>query len=239
MSAQGAVMKRRSFLQMMAALAGIHVPVSLPAADDPDTDEPLLPPPQHATTLFDGKDLSAWVGEKGNPPPWKLQDGYVEAVPGAGGIITREVFRDFQLHVEFRIPEPPAPGRGNSGVYLQGKYEIQILDSYGRPPEVNGCGSLYREVPPLRNVSKKPGRWQCFDIAFRAPRYDESSSEPKEKGLLTVFHNRILIHNNLPIPGMTGQARRNPKNDPRKPGPILLQNHSSPVRFRNIWIIPT
>ncbi len=230
-------MTRRHLMQAgITALPLLALPAP-GATDDSDADEPLVPPPANATVLFDGKDLAAWVGQKGEPPAWLLRDGYVEVVASAGSILTREMFRDFQLHVEFRIPEPPDKARGNSGIYLQNKYEVQIMDSYGRPPELSGCGALYREVPPLRNAAKKPGRWQSFDIALRSPRFDESG-ELREKGLLTVFHNRALIHNNLPIPGMTGQAKRNPANDPRQPGPILLQNHGSPVRFRNLWIVP-
>jgi hypothetical protein len=176
------------------------------------------------------------MAEKGGPPTWKVHDGCLEVVPGAGSIVTRESFRDFQLHVEFRLPERPDPGHGNSGVYLQNRYEVQILDSWGRPAEMNGCGSLYRAVAPLRNACKKPGRWQSFDIAFRAPRYSEAG-ELQEKGLLTVLHNRVLIHNKLSIPGKTGRAQRQTGDDPRTPGPILLQNHRSAVRFRNIWIV--
>ena len=208
-----------------------------PASDD--TDEPSTPAPPGAVSLFDGRDLSAWISVKtGEAAAWKVENGYAEVILGAGDIRTREEFRDFQLHLEFRLPEDPGRSRGNSGIYLQGKYEVQIIDSHGRPPEFNGCGSLYREVAPLRNPCKRPGLWQSFDIALRMPRYDESSGELREPGRLTVFHNRVLVQNNLPIPGMTGAAKRNPKNDPRKPGPILLQHHGSPVRFRNIWIIP-
>jgi len=226
-------MNRRLFLS--TGIAGL-VP-AFPAPDADDADESPVLAPATAEVLFDGGSLAAWVGDKQDTPPWKLENGYVEVVPGAGSMRTREEFRDFQLHLEFRIPEDPGRARGNSGVYLQNKYEVQIMDSFGQPPEFNGCGSLYREVAPARNASKRPGRWQCFDIAFRMPRFDEGASEPREKGRLTVFHNRVLIHNNLQIPGMTGQAKRNPKNDPRQPGPILLQNHGSAVRFRNIWIV--
>lgn len=226
------LMTRRELLLTSAAAA----PVARAASLD-DADEPSTAPPAGATILFDGRDLSAWVGVKdGQPAPWKVENGYVEVVLDTGSIRTREEFRDFQLHIEFRLPPPPDRGRGNSGIYLQNKYEVQIMDSYGRPPEFNGCGSLYREFAPLRNACKRPGLWQTFDIAFRMPRFDESG-ELKEKGTLTVFHNRALVQNNLPIPGMTGAAKRNPANDPRRPGPILLQNHGSPVRFRNIWIL--
>jgi hypothetical protein len=233
-------MKRRNFLAAgVAGLAAAGVRPGWTAVPEDEADEPVTPAPAHATVLFGGKDLSAWVGPKGGPPGWKVENGYLEIVLGAGGLYTREHYRDFQLHAEFRIPENDTRGQGNSGFYLQGKYEIQIFDSYGREhPQPNGCGALYLEVPPLRNVCKKAGRWQSFDIAFRAPRYDAAGQELKEKGLITVLHNRVLIHNNVQIPGMTGRAKRDPSNDPRKPGPIEIQNHNSPVRFRNIWIVP-
>lgn len=223
---------RRSFLATALAAA-----FPLRPAGAEDSDEPATPAPPSATVLFDGRNLSAWTGVKtGGAPAWKVENGYLEIVLDTGDIRTRDEYRDFQLHLEFRLPDDPGRSRGNTGVYLQGKYEVQIIDSYGRPPELNGCGSLYREVAPLRNASKRPGRWQSFDIAFRAPRYDEGAAEPREKGLLTVFHNRLLVQNNTTIPCMTGQAKRNPKNNPRQPGPIVLQNHGSPVRFRNIWL---
>jgi len=227
-------MRRRELL-----LGGLAAGAAVRAAGFEDIDEAPVAAPAEAKVLFDGRDLSAWVSEKvGGAPPWKVENGYLEVVLEAGGIRTREEFRDFHLHTEFRIPDDPGKGRGNSGIYLQNKYEVQIIDSWGRALEKNGCGSLYLEVAPLRNASKKPGRWQSFDIAFRMPRFDEPAGELREKGLLTLFHNRVLVHNNLAIPGMTGQAKRNPKNDPRQPGPILLQNHGNPVRFRNVWIIP-
>jgi hypothetical protein len=223
-------MKRRSFLS--AALAAL--PLSAAGVDD--SDEPVTPPPAGATVLFNGQDLSAWVSVKtGAAPAWKVENGFFEIVLDTGDIRTRDEYRDFQLHLEFRIPDEPGRSRGNSGVYLQGKYEVQIIDSFGRAAlEKNGCGALYLEAAPLRNASKRPGLWQSLDIAFRAPRYDDA--ELKEKGVLTVFHNRVLVQNNTPIPGMTGAAKRNPANDPRRPGPIVIQNHGSPVRFRNIWL---
>ena len=223
---------RRTFLLTTGA-AFTAAARPLPSAD---TDEPAVPAPAGAAVLFNGKDLSAWVAVKtGKPAAWKVESGYVEIVLDTGDIRTRDEYGDSQLHLEFRIPEDPR-SRGNSGVYLQGKYEVQIIDSYDRAPELSGCGALYREVAPLRNASKRPGLWQSFDIAFRAPRYEQPSGALQEKGLLTVFHNRILVQNNTPIPGMTGQAKRDPNNDPKKPGPIVLQNHGSPVRFRNIWM---
>lgn len=235
-------MRRRDFLTGgIIGLGALNLPAaSFAAATDDETDEVPLPAPQGATILFDGKDLSAWTGAKKQPPAWKLENGYVEVTPRTSGHLTsKEVFHDFQLHLEFWIPlmaDKKGQARGNSGVYLQGKYEIQILDSYGLEPKNNDCGALYTIAAPLRNACKKPEKWQSYDIAFRAPRFSESG-EPGEKGRITVFQNRVLIHNGLEIPGMTGRARRDPNNDPHQPGPIVLQDHSNPVRFRNIWVI--
>jgi hypothetical protein len=221
-------MNRRSFLS--GALAALPL-----AASVDDADEPVTPTPAGATVLFNGQDLSAWVSVKtGAAAAWKVENGFFEIVLDTGDIRTRDEYRDFQLHLEFRIPDEPGRSRGNSGVYLQGKYEVQIIDSFGRGLDKNGCGALYLEAAPLRNASKRPGLWQSLDIAFRAPRYEDA--ELKEKGVLTVFHNRVLVQNNTPIPGMTGAAKRNPANDPHRPGPIVIQNHGSPVRFRNIWL---
>lgn len=240
-------MKRREFLRgsLFLSAAGLGWSKTLPPPTDESfdgIDEPPAPAPKYATVLFDGKDLSAWTGDRGAAPGWKVQDGYVEVVPRTGNLVSKEVFRDFQLHVEFRVPlmeDKKGQARGNSGVYLQGKYEVQILDSYGLEPKNNDCGSLYTVAAPLRNACKKPEVWQAYDIAFRAPRYDETG-KPADQGRLTVFQNRILIHNNLAFEHMTGRASRNPANDPREPGPVILQNHSgNPVRFRNLWIVTT
>jgi hypothetical protein len=238
-------MQRRRFVT--GALLGVgglafRSPAWPAAADDDDTDEVPVPAPKGAVALFDGKDLSAWTSSRRQAPEpaWKVENGYVEVAPRTGNLVTKEQFHDFQLHLEFWVPYMPGArgqSRGNSGIYLQGKYEIQILDSYGLAPRNNDCGALYTVAAPLRNACKKPEKWQSYDIAFRAPRFKESG-EMSEKGCLTVYQNRVLIQNNLEFADMTGHARDNPANDPHQPGPIVLQDHGNRVRFRNIWIIP-
>src|SRR5262249_53247014 len=140
-----------------------------------DVDARSIPPPKYATVLFDGSGLANWVAlQGGGPAKWTVKDGYLEVGPRSGDIHTKDVFTDFQLHVEFWLPlmeTARGQARANSGVYLQGLYEIQVLDSYGVEPKHDDCGGIYQVAPPLRNACKKPERWQTFDIAFRAPRF--------------------------------------------------------------------
>lgn len=187
-----------------------------------------------ATALFDGKDLSAWVARNGGEVQWILKDDYMEVVPGTGDIYTREVFGDFQLHVEFWLPlmvDKTGQARANSGVYLQGRYEIQVLDSYGLDPQDNDCGAIYKIAKPLVNACRKPEQWQSYDVAFRTARVE--NGEVKENPRATIFHNGVLIHNHLEIPMPTGRAL---DEDMHKPGPLLLQDHRDRVRYRNVWI---
>jgi hypothetical protein len=230
--------------ELLIASAGIGLPtlgLALPAlAQDPDeTDWPLVPAPKGALVLFDGANLTKWVNRRGGGPAgWKVQNGYMEVAPGNGDIHTRDTFTDYQLHVEFWLPlMPQATGqaRSNSGVYNQGRIEVQVLDSYGQPPRDNEAGGIYRVATPLRNASKKPEKWQAYDIAYRAPRFDAAGKQT-EKGLITVFHNGVLIHNNAPFDAQVTTAGL--EGDVTKPGPILLQDHGNRVRYRNIWIIP-
>ena len=149
--------------------------------------------------------------------------------------VTKTNFRDFQLHLEFFCPEmPDAKGqaRSNSGVYLHGRYEIQILDTFGLEPTGNGCGALYSIAPPMVNASRPPGKWQTYDIVFKAPRFDEEE-KVTQLPRVTVLHNGIVIHNNLEVTNTTpGGIDR----EMVKTGPLLLQFHGDPVRYRNIWI---
>ena len=237
-------MHRRDLL-----IAGIAA--SLPALSDaassrmrdPDgTDVPLAPAPKGALVLFDGSDLSKWVNRKdGRSAGWKVQGGHVEVVPGNGDILTRETFTDYQLHIEFWLPYMPeatGQGRANSGVYNQGRIEVQVLDSYGNPPRDNEIGGIYRVATPLRNAAKRPERWQSYDIAYRAPRIG-SDGKQAEKGRITVLLNGVMIHNNAAFDAQTTTAGLPPEgNDYSKPGPILLQDHGNRVRYRNIWILP-
>jgi Domain of Unknown Function (DUF1080) len=197
-------------------------------------------PPSDAVVLFDGTNLSAWRSAKGGPAAWKIEDGYMEVVRGAGDIITKEDFGDSQLHVEFRTPSPPkgnSQGRGNSGVLLYGIYEIQVLDSFNNLTYADGQASaVYGQSPPLVNASRPPGQWQVYDIVYTGPRFKDGKVEVA--GYVTVFHNGVITQNHTEILGAT-QHRAVPKLVVHGPkGPIRLQDHGDPVRYRNIWIRP-
>jgi hypothetical protein len=190
--------------------------------------------------LFDGKDFSQWTDENGKPVRWEMADGAMKIVPKTGSIITKQNFQDFKLHIEFKIPQLPSDvkgqGRGNSGVYLQRRYEVQILDSSGQEPTNNGCGSLYKLKAPDKNVCKQQGEWQSYDITFRAARFEGEGENPKkvENARISVSHNGVLIHNNVELQNKTGAGRP----EGPEPAPILLQEHGNEVWFRNIWIVP-
>jgi hypothetical protein len=212
----------------------------------PETVEPAgytlrAPPPASAVVLFDGRDLSQWVGNDGNPARWRVQDGYMEVVPGSGGIRTREGFGDVQLHVEFASPLPvtgSGQDRGNSGIMLMGaRYEVQVLDSYQNQTYADGqAAAIYGQFPPRFNASRPPGEWQTYDIFFRRPRFaaDGSLLEPAR---LTVLHNGILVQNNEQLFGQTAWLRFLPYEAHADELPLELQDHGDPVRFRNIWAI--
>ncbi len=203
-----------------------------------DQEEKPVPPPAGATVLFDGTSLSGWTTRKGtDAAPWKVENGCMECVPGKGDVMTKEKFGpDFQLHVEFWLPlmaDKKGQARANSGVYLQGRYEIQVLDSYMNETYPNGsCGALYGLIAPTKNASKPPEQWQTYDITFRAPRVDEAEKVTK-KGRLTVVHNGVTIINDAEFDKLTGG---NLDNKMGEPGPILLQDHGNKIRFRNIWL---
>jgi hypothetical protein len=170
------------------------------------------------------------------PIAWKLVDGAMEVAGGAGSLVTKKKFTDCDLHVEFRSPFMPGShgqARGNSGVYLQGRYEIQVLDSYGLTGADNECGGIYQVAPPRVNMCAPPGQWQTYDITYRAPRFDANGNKTAS-AVATVRHNGVIIHENLPIPGPTGGAI---DNRPQDPGPLLLQDHGNPVQYRNIWLV--
>jgi hypothetical protein len=197
-------------------------------------------PPADAIVLFDGKDLSKWrKGRSEEPAGWKVEDGCIEMTP-TGNIATREKFGDCQLHIEWRAPSPPekqGQGRGNSGVYFMGRYEVQVLDSHKNPTYADGgAASIYAQHPPLVNASRPPGEWQSYDIVFRAPRFkDGAVAEPAR---ITAFHNGVLVHHNAEVYGPQAY-RALAKYTPHEPeAPLMLQDHGDrqPVRFRNIWI---
>jgi hypothetical protein len=197
-------------------------------------------PPKGAIVLFNGKDTSTWESAGSNRPVgWKrVEGGAMEVAPGTGNIETVPRFTDFQLHVEFNTPYmPDAHGqeRGNSGVYLQGLYEIQVLDSYHNDTYANGsCGAVYGQYVPRVNVCKPPGQWQTYDITYTAPRFDEKGNV-LQKPRVTVYQNDTLIHDNVEIQGATTASGHY---DRTQAGPIMLQDHGCKVRYRNIWIKP-
>ncbi|HXG61361.1 MAG TPA: DUF1080 domain-containing protein [Planctomycetota bacterium] len=186
-------------------------------------------PPEGAVVL----DASQLVHEDGRPCAWPVADGVLEV--GKGSVMTRETYQDFVLHVEFCIPPSPEgakdQARGNSGVYLQRRYEVQILDSWGEEPRPNGCGSLYKQRAPDRNMSRKPGEWQSYDITFRAARFD-ASGKKIENARITVVWNGEKVHDDVELKDKTGAG----KPEGPQPGPILFQDHGAKVRFRNLWI---
>jgi len=197
-------------------------------------------PPSDAVVLFDGKDLSKWVSEKtGGAAAWKVANGYMEVVKGTGGIKTAQGFGDCQLHVEWMSPDPPvgeSQDRGNSGVFLLGIYEVQVLDSYQSKTYADGqAGSLYGQYPPLVNALRKPGEWQVYDIVFEGPRFDPEGKLLKP-ARATVFMNGVLVQNAQELLGPTTNKMRAPYKAHAEKLPIGLQDHSHPVRFRNIWV---
>ena len=195
-------------------------------------------PPDTAVVLFDGKDLSNWTKLDGGAPAWEVADGAMTVTAGGGDIVSREQFNDFLLHLEFMTPDmPDATGqaKGNSGVFLQGRYEIQVLDSYGIDvPGMGDCGAIYNQFASLVNACKPSLEWQTYDAIFRAARVGESG-EIEENARVTVLQNGIVIQNNVQMLGATGGAT---DEDAAAPGPLRLQDHGNPVKYRNIWIVP-
>lgn len=205
----------------------------------PSTQDSAGRAPSDAVVLFDGKDLSHWAHEDGSAAKWKVENGYFEVVPKTGYVFTREPFGDCQLHVEFREPVPPkgeSQARGNSGVFLMGLYEIQVLDSYENKTYADGQASaVYGQYPPLVNASRPPGQWQAYDIVWHGPRF-ASDGKLLRPAHVTVFHNGVLTQDNVELTGPTAHQARPPyKAHPAKL-PLSLQDHGHPVRYRNIWL---
>jgi hypothetical protein len=230
------------------SLAGVaflqHGDVGGPTLKKPEDAQHVqsTPPPPGAKVLFDGTEQSLrrnWEKQEGGgEPAWHLQPGRAAEVAG-GSIVTKEKFNEpIRVHVEFRtpyLPKEPIRGHGNSGVYLQGRYEVQIYNSYGvEKPQLVDCGSIYDVAPPKQNASKPPNVWQSFDIDFFPPKYEGEKKVAPAR--MTVVHNGVKVHDDQEIKvdnttaGMGG--------DPKTPGPIMLQDHGDPVQFRNIWVAP-
>jgi hypothetical protein len=203
--------------------------------------EKAISAPSDALILFDGKDLSQWSNSKGEPAAWNVHDGVFTVKKGTGDIQTRNLFNDFQLHIEWRIPEGiegKSQARGNSGIFLQGMYEIQILDCYENETYVNGqTGSIYKQTPPLVNAMQKPGEWNSYDIIYTAPTFKKDGTY-RTPPRVTILQNGVLLQNNTTILGTTEYIGL-PKVKEHGAGPLRLQDHgdpSAPISFRNIWI---
>jgi hypothetical protein len=202
-------------------------------------DVPVPAPADAVVLLGTGSDLGAWQMTDGSAPTWTMQDGVLQV--GKGVLRTRQDFTDFQLHVEFATPAEPkgdSQGRGNSGVFLLGKFEIQILDSYDNITYPDGqAAAMYGQYPPLVNASRKPGEWQTYDIVFTAPRFGAAGAMEKP-ATVTVLHNGVLVHSGTAFWGPTAHRSVLPYAPDMAQGPIALQDHANPVRFRNVWIRP-
>ncbi|MEO1518028.1 MAG: DUF1080 domain-containing protein [Bacteroidota bacterium] len=195
--------------------------------------------PSDAIVLFDGQQLDQWESAKdASPAPWKLADGCMTVVAGSGDIRTKQSFEDFQLHIEWRTPAEvvgEGQGRGNSGIFLQERYEVQVLDNYNNTTYPNGqASSVYKQHIPLVNACRPPGVWQTYDILYKAPRFNKDGIR-LAPATLTVLHNGVLTQHNVEIQGTTEYIGL-PKNAAHSKAPIKLQDHGNPVSYRNIWI---
>lgn len=201
-------------------------PIVKPGQSDAD-------PPSDAVVLFDGSDLSQWKGGEN----WSVKDSLM--VVGKGTLTSKEEFGDCQLHIEWSAPKPPSgsgQGRGNSGVFMMGRYELQVLDSYENETYADGqAGAIYKQTPPAVNATRPPGQWNTYDIFWTAPRFDEDG-ELRSPASITVVHNGVLILNHFELLGDTPYNRPPKYTAHSATGPITLQDHGDPVRFRNIWV---
>jgi hypothetical protein len=210
------------------------------APGTPSTPEAPGQPPSDAVVLFDGTSLDGWVGKDGAPARWTVENGYVEVVPKAGDITSRAQFGDCQLHLEWQAPVGvlgSSQGRGNSGVFLMDRYELQVLDCYQNPTYADGTtGAVYGQHPPLVNACRRPGEWQSYDIVWLAPRFD--GDRLVTPAYVTVFLNGLLVQHHRPVLGPTSHKKVMPYEAHPEIAPLRLQDHSNPVRFRNIWYRP-
>jgi len=225
--------------EMTPGMTQIFSPV--PPVVDPGPFDAVLPVPSDAIVLLgkNGK-MDEWKRAKdGAPCPWKYENGVMTVVPGTGAILSRRSFGDCQLHVEWRSPVPPtgnSQGRGNSGIFMQNLYEIQVLDSYNNPTYVNGqAGAIYKQSIPLVNPCREPGKWNVYDIIFTAPRFNDKG-QVLYPARATVLFNGVLVQNDFHILGPTLNIGVPRYGEPYTGGPIQLQDHNHPVSYRNIWI---
>jgi hypothetical protein len=202
------------------------------------------PPPSDAVVLFDGKDLSKWMMQNRegqiSPPGWKVENGHMEVVRGTGHLVTKEKFGDCQLHIEWATPaevHSSSQERGNSGVLLMSRYEIQVLDSFQNLTYADGqAAAIYGQFPPLVNASRGPGQWQTYDIVFEAPHFE--AEKLVKPAYATVFHNGVVVHHRQEMLGPMKHRVATSYEPHAAAEPLMLQNHGDPVRYRNIWIRP-
>lgn len=212
-----------------------------PRVVDPGPYTAPTPPPSDAIVLFDGRSLDRWrsADDPSRAARWRVVEGYFEVVAGTGAIGTVEAFGDVQLHIEWMVPSPPrgsGQDRGNSGVFLMGQYEVQVLDSYRSDTYADGqAAALYGDHPPLVNASRPPGQWQTYDIVFRRPRFD-AQGRVVQPARTTVIHNGVLVQDAMALSGPTSHQERRPYVAHADALPITLQDHGHPVRFRNVWL---
>lgn len=242
-------MKQKSFfLTTILFLSALTMEAQQSIPEVTEVHEPVPPvvrpgeataPPSDAIVLFDGTDLSNWERSDGSDAQWKFENDYMTVVPGTGGIQTKEGFGDIQLHIEWRSPEivkGEGQGRGNSGVFLMGRYEIQVLDSYDNYTYPNGqAASVYKQTIPLVNACREPGKWQTYDIIFMAPRFNEKG-RVTSPARVTVIHNGVLVQNNVEIWGSTQYTGLPTYTEHPGKLPLGLQDHNDLVSFRNIWL---
>ena len=207
----------------------------------PSTPEAPGQLPSDAVVLFDGRDLASWVSVKdGGPAGWKVEHGYVEVASRSGDICTRQEFGDCQLHVEWAAPtevKGRGQGRGNSGVFLMGRYEIQVLDGFDNPTYADGTtAAVYGQYPPLVNACRRPGEWQAYDIVWITPRFD--GDRLVSPAYVTIFHNGVLVHHHRELLGLTAHRTAPPYAAHPPVGPLRLQDHGDLVRYRHIWYRP-
>ena len=210
-----------------------------PAVVDPGPERPPAPAPSDAIVLFDGTSLSGWESDSGKPARWTVRDGYMQVAPGTGAIRTKRAFGSVQLHIEWASPAPAkgeGQDRGNSGVFLMGHYEIQVLDTWHNLTYADGmAGAENVQTPPLLNATHAPGRWQTYDIVFHRPVFDQSG-KVVTPARVTVLHNGVLVQDNTEITGWTVHAEVAKYQPHADRLPLVLQDHAHPVRYRNIWV---
>jgi hypothetical protein len=210
-----------------------------PPVVDPGPERPPEPAPSDALVLFDGHDLSAWLKYDGSDPGWRVHDDELEVVGGSGSIMTRQRFGNIQLHLEWAAPMPPTgegQERGNSGVFLMGKYEVQVLDCWQNVTYADGqAAATYGQTPPLVNACRPPGKWQSYDIIFHRPRFTVDG-KVQRPARVTVLHNGVLVQDGVAFTGQTVHGKPAIYEPHADRLPLILQDHGNPVRYRNIWV---